>query len=463
MPAQPETLPDALIVPVVPAYTDLPTPTPHPVHWTPLGRFGFRFAFSYLLIYAFGCGNATLWELIPKIGGWISWHLFLIWLKPAEYLAQHAFHVTGVGAHIHGTGSGDTAINWIAAGLMLLTAFLVAVIWSVLDRRRLEYQTAAAWLRFLLRLTLIFAMCTYGFVKFFPLQMAPPSLAVLNEPLGQSSPMTLLWTLIGLNPVYEMICGGAELAAAALLLFRRTALAGALLTGFVMTNVLLYNMFFDVPVKLYAAHLVLFAIAITAPDLGALWSFFWRHTPAAPSGVWVPPAERRPFRLGTLAVEVLLFVLILTNLPGLYKGWSRERASLRHPSPLTGEWHVDFALLTTKGQPTAKPFLTGDGQPLTAIYLEPSGRAMYRSADGVLWRGGTEVDTKKHTMDVYTLPDVHVQYALAQPDPAHLILTPTGKQAATDATLHLSRIPLPASYPLLTRGFHWVNEWGLER
>ncbi len=45
----------------------------------------------------------------------------------------------------------------------------------------------------------------------------------------------------------------------------------------------------------------------------------------------------------------------------------------------------------------------------------------------------------------------------------HLILMPTGKHAATGATLHLTRVPLPASSPLLDRGFHWVNEWSLER
>lgn len=451
-------LPDAVVVPVAPAYTDLPTPG----HWTALGRFAFRFASSYLLIYAFGCGNATLWELIPKIGDWIGSHLSLTWLKPAEYLAQHAFHVPGVGAHIHDTGSGDTAINWIAIGLMILTALVVAIIWSALDRRRLQYQTAAAWLRFLLRLTLVYAMCTYGLGKLFPLQMAPPSLAVLNEPLGQSSPMTLLWTLIGLNPVYEMICGAAEVAAAALLLLRRTALVGALLTGFVMTNVLLYNLFFDVPVKIYAAHLVLFSIAVIVPDLCALLDFFWRHKPAAPSGIWVPPAERRRFRIGTFAVELVLLVLVLINLPDYYKSYAKQRVSLRQPSPLTGQWHVDSALLTIKGQTTSKPFLTGDGQPLTAIYLEPSGRAMYRSVDGVLWRGGTTIDLKKHTLDIFTIPDTHVQYAFAQPDLTHLILTPTGKQV-TDATLHLTRVPLPQSYPLLDRGFHWINEWGLER
>jgi hypothetical protein len=52
-----------------------------------------------------------------------------------------------------------------------------------------------------------------------------------------------------------------------LLLIRKTSLAGALLTTFVMTNLLLYNLFYDVPVKLFAAHLILFTLFIILTDL----------------------------------------------------------------------------------------------------------------------------------------------------------------------------------------------------
>lgn len=120
-------------------------------------------------------------------------------------------------------------------------------------------------------------------------------------------------------------------------------------------------------------------------------------------------------------------------------------------------------MLRVGGQDVSKPLLTGDGEPLTAILLEPSGAAMFRSADGVLWRGGLNTDLTKPTASLHALHDVSVKYALAQPDELHLVLTPTGKQAGVDGTLRLTRVPLPNSYPLLPRGFHLVNEWGLER
>jgi len=455
---------EAIAIPVVPAFSgDTLAPagtTPVAVRWTPLGRFGFRFAFCYLLLFAFGrCGTL---DIVPKIGSYISWGFAIASFKPAEWLVQHRFHVTGVAAHLHPTGSTDTLIGWVSVGLMFVYALAAALLWTAIDRRRLEYQTAAAWLRFLLRLTLISGLAGFGFVKLFPVQMPPPSLAVLNEPLGNTSPNTLLWTLIALHPGYEMICGAAEVAAAVLLFFRRTALAGALLAGFVMTNVLIYNVFFDVPVKILAAHLLLFSIAITAPDLRALFDFFWHHKPAAPTGTWVPPTERRTFRIATRVVELMLLANLLPFVLMSYRRDVKQRANLRHPSSLSGQWHVDSATLTANGQTTAKPIPTGEGLPITNIFMEPSGHVMLRDSSGVLWQADFEVDDKKHTL--YLLQEDHrTLYNLTAPDSEHLVLTPTGEHASADGTLHLTRVLLPSHYPLLDRGFYLVNEWGLWR
>jgi hypothetical protein len=433
--------------------------------WPKFGCVLFRFAFTYLLIYAFGSGNGTLWDLIPfGIGGWLSGHVAMLWFKPAELVAKSIFHLTGVAAHFHDTGSGDTAINWIAVGLMLLTALFVAIVWSIFDRNRREYRTLAAWLRFLLRLTLVFTLLGYGLNKVFPLQMPPPTLAVLNEPLGQSSPMTLLWTMLGLNPFYESVCGIAEMSAGILLLFRRTALAGGLLAGFVLCNVLLYNLFFDVPVKLYAAHLVLFSIAVVVPDTRALLDFFWRHKPATPSGVWVPPASRHSFRIATLAVECCLLALFVWfHIPPMFSAMIGHRNNILHPSAFTGEWRIETSGLGDDKVNDKLGLLTGEGQPATEVFLEPNGNAMIRSADGQLWRTAFSIDPHKHTVAVSAYAFEGGDYTFVQPDDSHLVLEPSGKDSAKRAALHLARVPLPKSYPLLTRGFHLVSEWGVER
>jgi len=302
-------------------------------------------------------------------------------------------------------------------------------------------------------------MLNYGLAKFIPIQMAPPSLAVLNEPLGNTSPMTMLWTLIGLNPVYEVICGATEVAAGLLIFFRRTALAGTLLTVFLTTNIVLYNFCFDVPVKIYAAHLLFISLVVLAPSVPSLWGYFILHKPTLPVDRWTRPAGRFGLRVETVAVAVFALYAVIAGGIQRYPRYAAQRASLAHPDPLTGIWHLDSAQLNH--QP--RPLLTNDGYPMTDIVLEPSGRAMLRATDTALYRAGAKIDDAKHTLQLTLVGSQPITYAIAQPDPTHLVLTPTGKQASSTATLALTRVPLPAHYPLLERGFHWVNEWGLER
>jgi hypothetical protein len=454
--SKPESTPELTPFPLDPEAPP-PLSVPAPARWSLGTRLAFRFGFSYLMLYALCCGNATLWEVIPfhigqHLEEWTAWPFF----HAAQWLGQHLFHLTGVGAKLHGTGSGDTILNWIALGVMLAIAILATLIWSVLDYRSTAYPRLFFWFRLTIRVTLGVAMIGYGLAKLFPLQMGPPSLAVLNEPLGNSSPMTMLWTLIGLNPVYEIICGAAEMTAGILILFRRTGLLGELLTAFLTTNIVLYNFCYDVPVKIYAAHLLLMSIALIVPDMPSLFNFFFLHRACKPIDGWAKPARRYGMRLETLITVVILLLAVLPETFELSKDYSHQLASQRHPAPLTGEWHLAS---------TTKPFLTGDGMPLTDLFFEPSGRAMVRTSDGVLWRGGSDLDDKKHTLQLFVNghdgdPPL---YALAQPDPNHLVLTPTGKDAKNDGTLNLTRVPLPTHYPLLDRGFHFVNEWGLER
>jgi hypothetical protein len=445
------------------AADDTAAPLPAASYWSFGTRLAFRAAFCYFMLYALCCGNATIWEVIPFHVGeflenWTNWPFE----HTAQWLSLHVFHFTGVGATLHGSGSGDKLLDWVALGVMAAVALVAMLIWTLLaetrsaERRALSYPRLFFWFRLTLRLTLGYAMLNYGSVKLFPLQMSPPSLAVLNEPLGNTSPMTMLWTLIGLNPIYEMICGAAEMAAGALILFRRTALLGALLTAFLTTNIVLYNFCFDVPVKIYAAHLLLMSLVLLAPWTPALINFFILHRPCAPFGGWTRPARRYGLRIETVATAVVLVLTLAISGVQLWQAYEHQLASQRHPPALTGEWHVASA---------TKPFLTGDGVALQDIFFEPTGRAMFRSTDGVLWRGGSDLDEKKHTLQLYCNghngePPL---YAMAQPDANHLILTPTGKDAKNDGVLTLARVPLPAHYPLEERGFHLVNEWGLER
>lgn len=104
---------------------------------------------------------------------------------------------------------------------------------------------------------------------------------------------------------------------------------------------------------------------------------------------------------------------------------------------------------------------------MTALYLEPDGRAMARSSDGRLWRAGVQVNSQKQTFSLYSgwFDGTRFQgfYTFVQPDANHLVLKPSGDRTKSLGTLSLTRIPLAADYPLVDRRFHWVSEWAFER
>jgi hypothetical protein len=445
-----------------------------PIRWNPFNRVLFRIAFVYFSIFCFMYGNGSIFSVFPIVGSyfdqWMTWPFH----QAALWVGHHVFHLSGWVGTFHPTGSGDTALDWVLQLLYVTTAVVGGLLWTAISairgHRRVEYAVLYAWLRFFVRMTVGFFMVNYGFAKVFPLQMAPVSIGILNEPVGQMSPMTMLWAMLGLNPVYEMVCGAAEVLGGVLVLFRRTALAGTLLSAFVMTNVLRFKRFFDVPVKLFAANLLLAELFLILPDVRSLLGFFWLHKPSAPGGVWVPPFKRRGFRIATLVVEIVLSIGFLGLLPfGMNQYWQQVRASRGAKSPLLGSWHVDPTHAATGA------FLTAEGLPATDLYIDTVMRAFTRSSDLTLWRTGLKVDDKAHTIGIGHLGVPPVVYQYQMPDANHLVLVSTAPKADAKVTpdpkarpfvaetVTLTRTPVPTHYPLLDRGFHWVNEWGLER
>ncbi|WP_446742438.1 hypothetical protein [Silvibacterium acidisoli] len=411
--------------------------------------------------------NYSPWSVIPVVGRYMSDAVAKPLQAIAGWLISHVFHVAGIAATQHSTDSRDTAFDWVSMLTVLVLSAVVAIVWSVLDRKKRSLSTQATWLRHITRLMLIFVMVRYGIFKIFPMQMSRPSLGVLNEPVGQSSPMSLLWTLIGLSPAYQILSGVFEALCAVLLCFEKTALPGTLLGIVVMSNVVLFNFCFDVPVKLGALLILFGFIVLLWQDVPTLYSFFSRR------GIRLHTRWRPVFktaRLKRLAYGVELFYVmcvIYVLVPPAYTSERREAAHLRSPSSLAGQWHVESATKREGSETVDAPVLTAELLPLTDLYLEPDGRAMARSSDGRLWRSTADIDEAGSSLSLYSYyfdgERFQATYHYSYKDSQHLLLVPVGKDSASESTLILERVALPESYPLLHPHFHWVEEWALER
>ncbi len=418
--------------------------TAEPVRWSLAGKILFRFAFVYLILYCWpGTGRSSILDAIPNYGDGASNESSLLkftnmleapWRHLAPWVAIHIFHLQGAVTQYHPTGSGDTTLDYVLVFCFAVIAAFATLIWSVLDRRRPNYTTLYACLRLLVRFTLSFTMLSYGFAKVYPLQFRTPGLAQLTETYGEASPMGILWTFMGASVSYTKFCGLAEVAAGALLLFRRTTTLGALMAAGAMLNVAALNFSYDVPVKLYSTHLVLMSLFLMAADAGALLRFFVLREPARLEGVSLPPFERRWLRIAAISFQALVISSIAYNkIWGGYKTTKMYEGSYFKNAPLYGVWNADTA-----------------SAPWRQLTIQSPRGLSIRDISGERLRFTSAYDEANHNLKL-TSGKQEDSFTYEQPDPQHLVLRGTG----TPMTFHR----LDASKFLLTsRGFHWISE-----
>jgi hypothetical protein len=417
--------------------------------WNLPKRLVFRFAFCLLVLTALFESHGVLLGAVPIVGRTAGEWLRIPMDDLTIWTGLHVFHLAGRAATLH-EASGDRALAWVAMLLILLTGAIAAAIWSVLDRRRVEYVRLLLWFRLGLSLTLGLALLPYGFIKVFPMQFPSPPLALLNEPVGNASPTLLFWSLYGLNPTFEMVLGWVEVLTGVLLMFRRTAFAGALIALGVTTNVALLDTAFDVPVKLWSFTLVVMSLGLLAPEARWLGSFFLTRNVVPQRPPWAPQPRTPRARQTAILAEVLLTVLACSSYAwGTWTVYRMKLEVLHNPPTFNGAWRI-------QGKSGIKG---GDGQEITTVFFDPNSDMMLQDAQGTMWRSRSVYDRNTHVLRVLYEAGSFMMFVVDQRDLNDLLLIPKGPTAAQMGTVTLTRLPLPENYPLLRRQFHWVNEF----
>lgn len=425
---------------------------PVSVAWSAPRRLAFRFLFVYLLAYSFPFPLSALPYGPSAANTWFEsvWAPFVRWFGVAVVRLPEAITVLP-------NGSGDTTFDWVECAAFLALGCVGALIWTALGRSASSHPRLAAFLRGYLRYVLAVAMLGYGMAKVVPQQFSAPSLDRLTSTYGESSPMGLLWTFMGASSAYQFFAGAMEVLAGLLLLMRRTAVVGALVACGVLTNVVMLNFCFDVPVKLYSSHLLLMAGLIALPDTRRLFQavVLGREVPAANvSEVFGPPRARRVVRIATA-----LFVLSIL--------WGEARGALaalggagapRGPS-IQGLWRVEH--FARDG--VEVPLLADRPELWRRVSISPYGWIMIRRMDDASERFRGEVDEAASTL-LLRIPgrnDVEPRH-LIWTHPSPDVLTLDGSEAGVHCDWVLRRVP-EGSFLLTNRGFHWVNEAPLNR
>ncbi|MEQ8524169.1 hypothetical protein [Gracilimonas sp.] len=324
---------------------------------TSLQSFLFRFVSVYLLLY-----------ILPVV--WLAALLGVI--EPDELqLSQQKLLIIRLGLSLAG-----------------------ATIWHFFSRQGSPHSSQVYLLKLGIRSLLFINMMVYGLAKVAMIQFSGPTLERLIMPVGELSPMGLLWTFMGYSGVYQIFAGLMEVAGGFFLLFRKTTTLGALLIAGVMSNVALMNFTFDVPVKNLATHLFVFSLILAAFDYKRILNVFVfnKETEAR---VFEPPIQSLWFLnltkwvKRTMVTAVILGFVISTVLPftpflnppkpelfGIYKVTTQE------PSFRENAWQylvIDYNNLAyIRYDHNSKPYSISINQEDLEITLKPRGTGSER-------------------------------------------------------------------------------------
>jgi len=410
------------------------------------GRFGLRFLCAYALLYSFPFPLT----LVPP-----GDYLEVLWTEAWQAFVLGVAQTLEIKVSALPAGSGDTTFNYVELLAFTGLALVFALAWVLLPRRVSE----ARWRALLvlhLRYVLALAMLGYGFAKVFPGQFGPPSLDRLNSTYGESSPMGLLWTLMGLSRPYAMFGGAMEVLGGLLLLFPATAVLGALVSVAVMANVVAMNFCFDVPVKLYSSHLFLMACGIALPEARRLLAAgLGRATEARPRFTWATT------RRGTRSVRILRVVTLasiaLSQVFGVYAILARKE--LPPPSALSGLWRVELRLVEGESEPALE-----GAAPLESVFFSDYGVVLFRDAAAGAERLRFTLDEAGGTIELtpFGMPVVQEEPRVLRYSRVEDTLELRETLDDTEIVTRFTRVP-ERGYLLTERGFHWINEFPLNR
>jgi uncharacterized membrane protein YphA (DoxX/SURF4 family) len=416
-----------------------------PATWSVGQRLGFRFLFTYAVLYS------LQGSMIPSLPG--AWELASLYRSGVTALTgwvDRTFIGTGVDVWAPDNGSGDRTTDYLIILALAMVGALVTAVWTAVDRRSRAYPRLADGLQICLRYMLFFTMLSYGMSKVFLGQFPFPSPARLAQPIGATSPMGLLWTFVGSSPAYSIFNGAAELLGGVLLLWRRTATLGALVLVGVLTNVVVLNLCYDVPVKQFSIHLLAFTLVVLAPDARRLANVLLLNRPTTPRPPrrpwrWRWLERARPFAPGLLLLW-LLFPFALRALSGP-----------EAPTD-TAAFAASFEVESFEVDGAERPPLATDPLRWRALHAHRRGVVVIEMMNGTRSRLQMAIDTGAHQLVLTPLakdgtPDYRMSYRWI--DPQHLALEGTAGSARLKVALAARRTD---DHLLVSRGFHWINE-----
>ncbi|GAB3551487.1 hypothetical protein GCM10027577_32020 [Spirosoma fluminis] len=253
---------------------------------------------------------------IPTNAGWYRNLFSLDWLHPGRVRLHYRdlYDIARFQPNILGFTTWWP--SWMGYGewvFLLLVSAVIGLVWTTLDRKRLEYNLLYYWLRVIVRYRAGIGIIGFGFTKLMPTQLPYPSLGLLNTNFGDLTAQKIYWLSIGIVPWYEVFTGVVEVLAGSLLFFRATTFWGAVLLFGALADIVYVNLAYDGGVHGYSSYFVVLAGFLLVYYVRELYNLLIKEQFTVPNYFY--PSLAKPWQritrisLKTAAIGIFLGLL----------------------------------------------------------------------------------------------------------------------------------------------------------
>lgn len=346
------------------------------------------------------------------------------------------------------TSSTDNLYHYVASGCLAALAAVMAALWPFVVRTGELSERMLAKARAYAAIYLGAQLLGYGWAKLIPTQMPIPGPDRLIIPVGDMSPMGVLWTFMGLSPGYQMLTGLVEALGGTLLFWRRTRPLGALLAALAMANVAAVNFGYDVALKLYSTHLLALALFILAPDLRRLLAVLLLAPTLPPRGPDAHPIVGPRWRWTAWTLKLALLLAITIRGIVVCTEFIYTRGALTPDPPLHGVYRVES--FTSDGVADVP-----DTQRWLRVGINKIGPAAIQRADGSGTRYSVKIDETRRSL-TFTRHDSREKFLMHYTETAEGTLRLVGTIGTITTEVVLRKqpdIPSPSNFR-----FRWIQD-----
>jgi hypothetical protein len=252
-----------------------------------------------------------------------------------------------------------------------------------------------------------------------------------------------------------------EMIAGLLMLWRRTMTLGLIVATAAFVNVAMINYAYDVPVKLYASHLLLACVFLLLQDAKRLTAMLVLNKSAAPTTLYDPPPAgtrvvwARRIAKGAMVVMVLVMPTI--------SAWQRAQSTPTAALPLAAGVY-DVTRFAVAGD--TLPALVSDTVRWRDVIIDNAAQGSVGSTDPLFWqryrRGYFRyaADTTRRQLAVWrtsfqqdSVPVFTARYELRGQGQLRLWTTMRGD------SLYVELQRSDRHFQLAERQFHWLSEY----